>query len=210
MVVLEARERVGGRVEQVSVDGERPVQLGGELVGQRAHGVPRPRRGARADADDDLHGGRGRDDVRPRRGRAPLGGRVPVRERGGARGLRARRAALRGARRNRRPGRPVVASRTRPDWTMPRWRAGCARCRRCRRLCGRSRRGRSRSPRGRASARRFCRSCARPLPWATRASTRTTSGSRSRSRRGAPRSRCAWVRSSANAFGSARSSPPWR
>ena len=36
VLVLEARERVGGRVEQVSVDGERPVQLGGELVG-RAH-----------------------------------------------------------------------------------------------------------------------------------------------------------------------------
>ena len=34
VVVLEARERVGGRVEQVAVDDERPVQLGGELVGQ--------------------------------------------------------------------------------------------------------------------------------------------------------------------------------
>jgi monoamine oxidase len=34
VVVLEARERVGGRVEQVAVDGGRPVQLGGELVGQ--------------------------------------------------------------------------------------------------------------------------------------------------------------------------------
>jgi monoamine oxidase len=34
VVVLEARERVGGRVEQVSVDAERPVQLGGELVGE--------------------------------------------------------------------------------------------------------------------------------------------------------------------------------
>ena len=33
MVVLEARDRVGGRVEQVSVDDGRPVQLGGELVG---------------------------------------------------------------------------------------------------------------------------------------------------------------------------------
>jgi monoamine oxidase len=32
VVVLEARDRVGGRVEQVDVDG-RPVQLGGELVG---------------------------------------------------------------------------------------------------------------------------------------------------------------------------------
>ena len=33
VVVLEARDRVGGRVEQVSVDGGRPVQLGGELIG---------------------------------------------------------------------------------------------------------------------------------------------------------------------------------
>ncbi len=33
VVVLEARDRVGGRVEQVSVDDGRPVQLGGELVG---------------------------------------------------------------------------------------------------------------------------------------------------------------------------------
>jgi monoamine oxidase len=34
VLVLEARDRVGGRVEQVSVDDERPVQLGGELVGE--------------------------------------------------------------------------------------------------------------------------------------------------------------------------------
>jgi len=33
VLVLEARERVGGRVEQVTVDDGRPVQLGGELVG---------------------------------------------------------------------------------------------------------------------------------------------------------------------------------
>ena len=33
VLVLEARDRVGGRVEQVSVDEGRPVQLGGELVG---------------------------------------------------------------------------------------------------------------------------------------------------------------------------------
>jgi len=33
VLVLEARERVGGRVEQVAVDGERPIQLGGELIG---------------------------------------------------------------------------------------------------------------------------------------------------------------------------------
>ena len=36
VLVLEARERVGGRVEQVSVDDARPVQLGGEMIG-RAH-----------------------------------------------------------------------------------------------------------------------------------------------------------------------------
>ena len=34
VLVLEARERVGGRVEQVSVDDQRPVQLGGEMIGQ--------------------------------------------------------------------------------------------------------------------------------------------------------------------------------
>jgi monoamine oxidase len=34
VLVLEARDRVGGRVEQVAVDNERPVQLGGELIGQ--------------------------------------------------------------------------------------------------------------------------------------------------------------------------------
>jgi len=33
VTVLEARARVGGRVEQVDVDGGRPVQLGGEVVG---------------------------------------------------------------------------------------------------------------------------------------------------------------------------------
>ena len=34
VLVLEARDRVGGRVEQLASDGGRPVQLGGELVGQ--------------------------------------------------------------------------------------------------------------------------------------------------------------------------------
>ena len=33
VTVLEARDRVGGRVEQIRVDGERPVQLGGVVVG---------------------------------------------------------------------------------------------------------------------------------------------------------------------------------
>jgi monoamine oxidase len=33
VTVLEARDRVGGRVEQVRVDDERPVQLGGEMIG---------------------------------------------------------------------------------------------------------------------------------------------------------------------------------
>ena len=33
VVVLEARDRVGGRVEQIRVDDGRPIQLGGEVVG---------------------------------------------------------------------------------------------------------------------------------------------------------------------------------
>jgi monoamine oxidase/putrescine oxidase len=33
VTVLEARDRVGGRVEQLRIDGGRPVQLGGEVVG---------------------------------------------------------------------------------------------------------------------------------------------------------------------------------
>jgi monoamine oxidase len=33
VLVLEARDRVGGRVEQITVDERRPVQLGGEVVG---------------------------------------------------------------------------------------------------------------------------------------------------------------------------------
>jgi monoamine oxidase len=34
VLVLDARDRVGGRVEQVSVDDGRPVQLGGEMIGE--------------------------------------------------------------------------------------------------------------------------------------------------------------------------------
>jgi monoamine oxidase len=34
VLVLEARDRVGGRVEQVAVDDGRPVQLGGEVIGE--------------------------------------------------------------------------------------------------------------------------------------------------------------------------------
>jgi monoamine oxidase len=33
VTVVEARQRVGGRVEQLNVDGDRPIQLGGEVVG---------------------------------------------------------------------------------------------------------------------------------------------------------------------------------
>jgi monoamine oxidase len=33
VTVIEARDRVGGRVEQISIDDDRPVQLGGEVVG---------------------------------------------------------------------------------------------------------------------------------------------------------------------------------
>ena len=34
VTVLEARDRVGGRVEQLRVEGERPIQLGGEVIGE--------------------------------------------------------------------------------------------------------------------------------------------------------------------------------
>lgn len=37
VLVLEARDRVGGRVEQVSVGDGRPVQLGGEMIGTAHH-----------------------------------------------------------------------------------------------------------------------------------------------------------------------------
>ena len=40
VTVLEARDRVGGRVEQIRIDDGRPVQLGGEVVGLGAHLVP--------------------------------------------------------------------------------------------------------------------------------------------------------------------------
>ena len=68
VTVLEARDRVGGRVEQLRVDEGRPVQLGGEVVGASTR-VPRARRGARADAGAELRGVAGDDHVRPRRGR---------------------------------------------------------------------------------------------------------------------------------------------
>ena len=86
-----------------------------------AHGVPRARRGARPHARLDVHVRRGRDDLRPRRGRPPLGGRLPVRDGGGARRLRARRAALRRARRHRRSRRSRGRIRTRPASTTSSW-----------------------------------------------------------------------------------------
>ena len=50
VVVLEARNRPGGRVEQTELADGRLVQLGGEVVGPGPHGVPRAGRRARAHA----------------------------------------------------------------------------------------------------------------------------------------------------------------
>ncbi len=47
VLVLEARNRVGGRVEQVTLDDGRIVQLGGEVIGNATHGLPGAGRRAR-------------------------------------------------------------------------------------------------------------------------------------------------------------------
>ena len=111
VLVLEARDRVGGRVEQVSVDDGRPVQLGGEMIGQ-AHTAYLGLVDELGLTLDSTYTSVARcHDVRPRRWRAPFRGRVPVRDPSRARRLRALRAAVREARGNRGSGGSVVASR---------------------------------------------------------------------------------------------------
>ena len=107
--MLEARDRVGGRVEQVSVDDGRPVQLGGELVGQAHTAYLGLVEELGLTLTSTYTAVAGRDDVRPRRRRPPLRGRIPLRDARAARGLRARRAALRRARRHGRSRGSVVA-----------------------------------------------------------------------------------------------------
>ncbi len=187
------------------VDDGRPVQLGGEMIGQ-AHtaylGLVEEL-GLTLDSTYTSVAGATTYDLVD--GRPPLRGRLPVRDAGGARRLRARRAAVRRARGDRRSRRSLVAPRRvapRRRVRGPRW------LRSVDALpddaCARSRPARWRSPRARASGRRCSRSCARPRRWATTASTRTTSGSRCRSPRAPPRSRCAWRGARRPRSGSAR------
>ena len=49
VIVLEARERPGGRVEAVTLPDGRTVQAGGEVFGLGPHRLPRARRRARAE-----------------------------------------------------------------------------------------------------------------------------------------------------------------
>ena len=73
VVVLEARNRAGGRVEQTQLADGRLVQLGGEVVGPSHDGLPRARRraGAHARRRLPLAAGRGHVGARGRaRGRA--------------------------------------------------------------------------------------------------------------------------------------------
>ena len=126
VTVLEARERVGGRVEQIRIDDGRPVQLGGEVVGPFHTAYL----GLVAELGLTLEPSYARrrraDDVRPRRGRR-ASGRLALRHGRRARRLRAGRAALRRARGDRRSGRPVVAPGRVAASTASRWPTGCAR-----------------------------------------------------------------------------------
>ena len=103
VTVLEARDRVGGRVEQIRIDDGRPVQLGGEVVG--------PVHTSYLALVEEL-GLTPRAELRRRRGLArrttssrelARGDSWPFADRRGAGRLRAGRAALRRARRDRRP-----------------------------------------------------------------------------------------------------------
>jgi monoamine oxidase len=97
VLVLEARDRVGGRVEQVSVDDERPVQLGGEMIGQATPAYLGLVEELGLTLDLDVHVGGGRDDLRPRRRRQAVGRRLPVHHGGGACDYERRRAVVRRA-----------------------------------------------------------------------------------------------------------------
>ncbi len=61
VTVLEARDRVGGRVEQVELARRPPRPARRRGGGQRPHQLPRPGRGARADPDRVVRRGAGRD-----------------------------------------------------------------------------------------------------------------------------------------------------
>ena len=68
VTVLEARERVGGRVEQLRIDDGRPVQLGGEVVGPFHTSYLELVDELGLTLAAELHRRRRADDLRPRRG----------------------------------------------------------------------------------------------------------------------------------------------
>ena len=206
VVVLEARERPGGRVEQIRLDGGRPVQLGGEVVGpfhtaylglveELGLTLEPSYTGLDGLTTYDLLEGVVRADdwpfATPRR----------------ASRLRAGRAALRRARRHGRPRRPLVAPGRGP--ARPRLARRVAALRR-RAPVGdplRSRPARSRSPDGSIEHTLAARGAAqvgrRPRG---RASTTTTAGSRCRWPREAARWRSGWRPRSATGSATAPSS----
>ena len=207
MTVLEARDRVGGRVEQIRIDDGRPVQLGGEVVGLGAHVLPGARRGARPDAWSRATSRRRPDDLRPaRRDRA---GRVswPFRQRRGARRLRAGRRASTAS--SSRPSIPAIRGRIRTPTRLDalsfgQWlRSVNALPAVVRALEVGLARARRRLDRAHLAA---SPSSARLRPSGSAASTPTTSGSRSRWWREARRWRSGSPPVSASGCGSARRS----
>ena len=202
VLVLEARDRVGGRVEQVDLPDGRRVQLGGELTGpfQRAYLGLAEELGLAVEPSYVAEPGEQTtllaEGVRRGEWLTPA-------ERAEAARLEAEFCALAA---DRRPRRPVGA----PGRRAPRRRLArgvAARARRAaRRSCASARCSTSASRRAASSARRCCPSCARSPPRARPASTTPTRGRGCASPRARRRSRCGWRPSSRAGCGCARRS----
>ena len=203
VVVLEARDRVGGRVEQLRIDDGRPIQLGGEVVGpfHTAYLGLVEELGLTLQPSYTAVEGATTYDLLEGVERAESWPFATVAERADYERVE----RLYGD-----SSRPVD-----PDdpWSHPdatrldaisvgSWLRSVDAARR---RSQPSRRARSRSPTARSSARRSSPSCASRRRHETRVSTPRTAGSRCRSPKEAPRSPSGWPPSSATAFASARS-----
>ena len=206
MIVLEARDRVGGRVEQVRAR-RRPAGAARRRGRRPVHtAYLGARRGARADARAELHGGLGERRRTTSSTGVERGDDLPVRERApsarttsGSSGSAGELVATVD------PDDPWCASRRRAARRAPRsgtWlRVGR---RAALRRSGGSRSGRSRSPTARSSTRSLLAELRKSAAVGRAgASTRRSAGSRSRSPRGAPRWRSGSPPGSASASGSA-------